>query len=400
MENRLKTNYFIYYIQQILLSCVSLLITGSVIQNFLLENGGTENSVSLYVSLLQVLQVIVMLMFSKKMENLKHFFRVMFLVYFMQTFLFVTMIYMSIRHNGPADRRFIILFSVSMFVGVFQSIRDVLSYKMPYYIMDMKDYGRVSGMSGVLMGVFGVAFSAAFSFFIAKNPYYSTMAVFSGIGLVFNLIISFLFGAYKNIQTSKSQNQTKEIHIFKYKPFYELIIPNLLRGISNGIFLLLATIALTCNVVDNVGIGIMVTISQVATIIGCFAFSMLSGKIKDGKLICFCSVIFGIIMPFLFWGKSQKVFLVLYLITYLLYICVNYAIPVLIARNIDFQCIGQYSAWRIAIHMLGTAIGSAIVPVLLKTIQATGCFIICGTTLLVCGVCYYLFEKKNSKERE
>ena len=47
-----------------------------------------------------------------------------------------------------------------------------------------------------------------------------------------------------------------------------------------------------------------------------------------------------------------------------------------------------------AIHTLGTAIGSAIVPVLLKIIGGIGTLVACGIMMLISGVSYYGFEKE------
>ena len=94
-------------------------------------------------------------------------------------------------------------------------------------------------------------------------------------------------------------------------------------------------------------------------------------------------------------GNSQKMFLIVYFTVYLFYNFVNYAVPVLVARNIDYGCIGQYSAWRMALHTVGTAIGSALVPVLHQIIGGVVCLIVCGVLLLICGVCYYRFERRS-----
>ena len=58
MSKEYRKNHIIYYIQQFLASMAGILITGSVIQSFLLECGCSEYSVSIYVSVMQAIQVI------------------------------------------------------------------------------------------------------------------------------------------------------------------------------------------------------------------------------------------------------------------------------------------------------------------------------------------------------
>ena len=155
----------------------------------------------------------------------------------------------------------------------------------------------------------------------------------------------------------------------------------------------MAVIGYSCDVLDSTGAGILVTLAQFATLTGCFMYSMLDGKLKDGTLTMLSGIAFCLLLPFMLLGNSQKVFLTVYFLVYLFYNFVNYAVPVLVARNIDYACIGQYSAWRMALHTVGTAIGSAMVPMLLKQVGGVGSLIVCGVLLLICGVCYYRFER-------
>jgi hypothetical protein len=260
----------------------------------------------------------------------------------------------------------------------------------------MKRYGKVTGTSGVLLGILGAVFSASLSYFISKYPYFYVMAIFSGIGLVFTTLSGILIQNYDNRFPNQINVENEPIHIFRYKPFYQLLMPNLFRGISNGIFLMMVTIGYFEGILDGAGTGVMVTIAQIATIIGCFLYSLLAGRVSEGKIILVSGALFALVLPFAFVTSTQKYFFVIYLISYFLYNIVNYAIPVLIARKIDYQCMGQYSAWRMVIHMGGTAIGNAIVPVMLNVIGSFTTLVCCGVMLFVCTYFYYRFECKKS----
>lgn len=390
-----RKNYILYYIQQIVVCCASILLTGSVFQIYLLESGFTQETVSIYVSIMQGIQVLAMILLAKIIESLHNIFNLTAVTYFVQVLLFVVMLYFSIKHNEPIQQKYLVIFIVSFFVSIYQGINSILVYKIPFFIIDMKEYGKVSGFSGVLVGIVGVLFSGALSYVLSLYPYFHVMGIFSGIGIILTTLAGITLKRFK-IKQLEQQNSSEKINLFGYKPFYQLIIPNLCRGISNGIFVLAATIGYSQNILNSVGTGLMVTLSQIATIIGCFLYSILTSRIKDGTLIAVSGIIFCALLPFSLVGNTQNVFLMIYSIAYLLYVCVNYAIPVIIARKIDYRCIGQYSAWRIAIHFGGTAIGNALVSPLVNHVGSTGTLIFCGVLMLVCGICYYKFEKSNS----
>ena len=395
MSKEYRKNHIIYYIQQFLASMAGILITGSVIQSFLLECGCSEYSVSIYVSVMQAVQVIAMLLLAKKVENIKNMFGTYASTYFVQIMLFFVMIYLSIHHTAPVEQKYLYIFIISLIVSLFQGINAVLGYKLPYYIIDMKRFGTISGISGVVIGIGGVLFSGALSYFINRYPYFRVMTFFYGIGLICTTLTGILIKNYDNKFNGQTNKTKDSINIFQYKPFYQLLVPNICRGISNGIFLMMVTIGYAEGVLTSSGTGIMVTLSQIATIVGCFLFSVLAEKIREGKLVLSSGLLFSFILPFTFIIKTQKAFLIVYFIVYFFYVIINYAIPVLIARRIDYHCIGQYSAWRMVIHMGGTAVGNALVPILLAYIGSNGTLIICGALLIICSVGYYKFEKKS-----
>ena len=395
MSKKYKKNHIIYYIQQLLANTASILITGSVIQSFLLECGCSENSVSIYMSVMQAIQVMAILLLARKVENIKNIFRTYAGTYFVQVALFVVMFYLSICHTEPVGRKYLYLFSAGLVVSLFQGINAVLGYKLPYYIIDMKHFGIISGITGVLIGIGGILFSGALSYFLNQYPYFSVTAVFSGIGLIFTIVTGMLIKNYENKSDGKIDETKDSVSMFRYKPFYQLLIPNICRGISNGIFLMIATIGYKEAVLNSSDIGNMVILSQVATIAGCFLFSVLEGKLREGKIILGSGLLFAFVVPFSFIIKIQNVFLVIYFIAYVLYVIVNYAIPVLIARRINYHCIGQYSAWRMVIHMCGTAVGNGLVPILLAGIGSNGILIVCGFLLVASSVGYYKFEKNS-----
>lgn len=60
---------------------------------------------------------------------------------------------------------------VSLFIGLI----NVLSYKMPHHIMNIKEYGRATGQSGVISGVLGIAITALMTLALNKFDFFKTM---------------------------------------------------------------------------------------------------------------------------------------------------------------------------------------------------------------------------------
>ena len=65
----------------------------------------------------------------------------------------------------------------------------------------------------------------------------------------------------------------------------------------------------------------------------------------------------------------------------------------MVALHVDYNCLGQFTAWRMGIYTLGTAIGGVCVPLFLDLVGGFNTLLIAGITMLVCGVGYYVFDR-------
>ena len=67
----MKENHNKYLLQSTLYSTANMMIAGSVIQAFLLESGVAESIVTWYLSLVQIIQVSVMMCLSLVIDRIK-----------------------------------------------------------------------------------------------------------------------------------------------------------------------------------------------------------------------------------------------------------------------------------------------------------------------------------------
>ena len=395
MKNR---NNLVFYLQATIYNCAFLFISGSIVQSFMLESGINESKVSFYVSALQIIQVIVMLVISGLVENIKNIFKSLAFSYYAQCIMVAGMLFFALKQDINVTVKYVVIFSLSIISSLFLGVVNILTYKLPYHIINVKDYGRITGQSGVIVGIAGAAFSGALSLFLGKYKYFDVMTVFLFLAIVMFLATGILMKAYKPIEpdTPNEEKGTK-INIFKYKPFYILLAPNFFRGFSFGIYNLAAVIGYYEKALDGRGAGLLVTLSQIATIIACQTYAFLVRRYKNNIIILVSTIGYCLLVPLMLMGNNQIIFLIFYFISYFLIVYPTYAIPVMITEHIDYNCLAQYTAWRMGIYTLGVAVGGMCVPLLLGWFGGMGTLLVCSMTFIPCGLGYYLFERQILK---
>lgn len=397
--NTAKKNTVLFYLQQVSFTLTQLIAFGTIFCTFMLESGISETEVSICTTVFQVVQTATMILISRLAENKKIVLKGIGVCCFSYALVIAAMLFLSVRSNSPVSTSYVLLFTVGTVVSLFAGLYNVLSYKQPHLIMDIKNYGKIIGQIGVISGILGIALSSTMSFLCENYDYFNVMTFVCIFGIILAVVsglISFFFIPTDSENVTKSE---KSIKIFRYKPFYQLFVPNLLRGFSTGIFNLIAVIGYYCEILDSAGAVALVTASQIATLLSSQCFSFISQRNKNGILCLVSSIVCLVCFPAITAGGSKTMFIVFYFIAYLFFNFINNAIPVVVALHIDYNCLGQFTAWRMGIYTLGTAIGGACVPILLKWFGSFNTLLIAGITMLVCGVGYYIFDKKATAEK-
>lgn len=391
-------NIILYYIGQAAYGCVTLMAMGTIFQSFMLECGISETKVSLCVSVIQIVQTLTMLLMSKFAENIKNIFSTVAICLFAQVLPLGAMLFICINNGVSVESRYILLFASGLILSFFMGIYSILCYKQPFHIMNISEYGKVTALMGVISGILCTAVSGAISFALKGSPYFSTMSIVCIIGIVLAIVSGAVNFGYVKLNVNQSQKADKKINIFRYKPFYKLLIPNIARGISTGIFNLTAVIGYYCNILDTASAALLVTLSQVAAIVSCLTYAYFASKRKSGMVCLVSSIALVILLPFMTVSKSLLMFELFYFLGFFFLNYITNAVPVIVAENVDYNCIGQYTAWRMALFTGGIAIGGALVPLLLKFAGGTLTLLICGILMLPCGIGYYSFERQSRKE--
>jgi len=392
-EYVMKSNYIKYYLQQIFYNCVVILINGSVIQTFLMEYGVSGERVAMYVSVLQIVQVAVMLGVSGVVENLKNIIKASAWLTFAKVILVLALLFFSVMNSINVNVAFYTIFAVSILTHMCFGVTNVLAYKLPYHIIDIHDYGKVTSISGIMIGICGSLFSALIMHCTKYYDYFRVMALIYSAGAVMMLISLLLGLSFKPMPVNEKTDEKEKVNIFKYKPFVALSVPNILRGFCSGIFGVAAVVGYHYKILDSTSANALAVLLQISTVIGCFVYSLFSRKNKEGLIILLASIGTAICMPLMLFGYSGKVFLIVYLIGNFILNFINYAVPVAVTKIVEYRYMGQYSAWRMLFHTFGTAIGGASVTFMLNTFGGVPTMIIGGGCQLISGISYYAYMK-------
>lgn len=396
-ERVMRSNYIKYYLQQIFYNCAVILINGSVIQTFLMEYGVSGDNVAMYVSVLQIVQVLVMLGVSGFVENLKNIIKVSAWLTFAKVILLLALIFFSIMNGMNVNVAFYTIFAVSILTHICFGFTNVLAYKLPYHIIDINDYGKVTSISGVMIGIGGSLFSAMIMHFTKNYDYFSVMTVIYSIGAVMMFISLFLGLSFKPVPVINQGSEKEKVNLFKYKPFIVLFVPNLLRGFCAGIFGVATVIGYHYKMLDSSNANTLALLLQISTVTGCFVYSLMSRKNKEGLIILIASISTAVCMPAMLIGNSSKMFMVMYLVGNFALNFINYGVPVAVTKIVEYRYMGQYSAWRMMLHTFGTAAGGMAITFMLHTFGGIPTMIIGGLCQVISGIVYYVYMRKLEK---
>ena len=315
--------------------------------------------------------------------------------------LLFTMMFFCIK-GGTPDVIYFAVFASGTLAALFYGLHGVLSYKLPYKIMDIKEYGRILGLSGVFLGLFSTLFSFIMSYFTGSKSYdfFKVMTVFFGVGVLMFILNTAVSLSYKELPDATGINEKSEkINIFGYKPFYILLAPNLLRGFHTGVWGVIMVIGNRCGIVDGEKGAFLTVLLQGSLMVGCFIYSRIASKAEDGKLIFFSSILTAVLAPFMLTGKNPILFFVFYLIVSLFKNFIDYGVPTAVTKIVDYRCIGQYSAWRMVLHTLGTALGGIAVPYMLDFFGAFMTLVVAGLFQIVSGAVYFWYTNFYMKKQ-
>ena len=365
--------------------------TGAIMQTFLLQAGFSSSQVYVLNSLMQIMQVAMMLVLtflSGKIKRVKLVTSISYLSLILLAGVFLAgAINPELIKSGYVIAVFITA-GVS-YVGV--GLYTILSYCLPYYIIDMKDYGKMVGISTAIAGGASFLVSLVYSILLSKFSYMKTTAVFFVVSIVCFVLASAVCASMR-VKTAErggeASGKNDFIAVFKNKYTYVLLIPNFTRGLSVGIFNVIATIAISTSILNETTSSYLNVILQIATFAGNVFFAFAYKKLSAKNVLLFATL--GVCISFPFSLELGVVgFFCCFAAASFFRLVTDTAIPVIITEIIPEEQIGSYTSIRMLIFTGAQAVATLLITPLKNAIGYGGVLIFATVMLFICGATYY-----------
>lgn len=372
--------------------------SGAIMQTFLMQVGFSEEQIYLLNSLMQVMQVAMMLVLtflSGKIKRVKAFTSISYL-----SLIILTVVFLTGAINPELVKSFyviaVFIAAGISYVGV--GLYNILSYCLPYYTIDMKDYGKMAGVSVAISG--GVSFLASlvYSLLLTKFSYMKTTASFFVISIVCFIITSIVCASMraKEPEGNEGREGNDVTAVFKNKHTYILLLPNFTRGLSVGIFNVIATIAISESILNETTSSYVNIILQVATFLGNMFFAFAYKKLSTKKLLLFATIGVSVSFPFSLKFGVIGFFLCFAIASFFRFVT-DTAIPVIITEIIPQDQIGAYTSIRMLVFTGAQAVATLLITPLKTAVGYTGVLIFATVMLFICGITYYAVAKSVKK---
>ena len=369
--------------------------SGAIMQTFLIQAGFLEEQVYLLNSLMQIMQVAVMLVLtflSGKIKRVKTVTSISYLSLILLTGVFLLgAINPELIKRGYVIAVFIV--AAVSYVGV--GLYTILSYCLPYYTIDMNDYGKMTGISTAIAG--GVSFltSLTYSLLLSKFSYMKTTSSFFLLAIVCFILTSIVCASMqvKSVEANKEDKEKANvISVFKNKSTYVLLIPNFTRGLSVGIFNVIATIAISTSILNETTSSYVNVILQIATFAGNVFFAFAYKKLSTKNVLLLATL--GVCISFPFSLEFGVIgFFCCFTVASFFRFVTDTAFPVIITEIIPKEQIGPYTSIRMLIFTGAQAVATLLITPLKNAVGYTGVLIFATVMLFICGITYYAVAK-------
>ena len=369
--------------------------TGAIMQTFLIQAGFSARQVYVLNSLMQLMQVAMMLVLTFLSGKIKRVKAVTSISYLSLSLLTAVFLMGAINPDLIKHGYVIAVFIVAgvSYVGV--GLYTILAYCLPYYVIDMKDYGKMTGISVAIGGGASFLVSLVYSILLSKFQYMKTTAAFFIIAIVCFILSSFVCASMR-VKAAEAgveeQEKSDLVAVFKNKHTYILLLPNFVRGLSIGIFNVIATIAISTSILNETTSSYVNLILQIATFAANVFFAFAYKKLSTKNLLLFATL--GVCISFPFSLELGAIgFFCCFAVASFFRFVIDTAIPVIITEIIPKEQIGPYTSIRMLIFTGAQAVATLLITPLESAIGYTGVLIFATVMLFICGATYYAVAK-------
>lgn len=385
-----------FYISCILEQIMLVFASGAVLQTVLLEMGLSPETTNQFTGIQTGVQVAAITIFSIWSDRVRNLIR----SYGLSCLLFLPLLVFLFLACSDAigDQLFLsLLYFTAIIYNIAYGIAGIVGLKMPYQIFDMKEYGRISGVTGVVAGIAALLLSAALTWLQTSFPYLQIVQVGMGIAIIVTLIRAYMLCSLKPIHSFEiKKGPVRKFNFLKYKPFSFFIVPNLLRGLSCGLLSVSVSIGYYTGQLNSQSASILAVITSLVTILGCGIYALMAGRITERAILLASSIGVFLFMPLVTLFNSTTTFLIFYGFAWFVVVFINYAVPVAVTKIADYDSMGRYSAGRMLINNAGNMLAGFLCVPMFRLIGVQPTMFLFAGFQLISGICYYIYMKKNN----
>lgn len=392
-ENNIK-----YYLCSAMRIVILLFTTGGIIQTFFAGIGFSVNQISTYTALTSGVQVCIMIVNIFIADRIKNVRKLSALLRLGPAVLCVVMLVFCAYRGINVNIAFKITIVLCIVLNIFEGVSNVLIYKLPYLVVDIKNIAWIENNVSIIGGICSIAISFLISMLSVRYSYNSVMSVAFSISIllcVFSTIIILSMKENKNVEVKTSESFSFEK--LKKKEFVYFYTPNLLRGMATGVINIISVICIK-NITSNQAIvSGLVTLLSVSAIAGCFLYQLIKKKLTTVQVYVIFSVVMAVFLPLMLIGKSIYVFYITYFVVGMCFNIINVSGSVFATELMDFNDMGTYTSSRLILMTLGQTVAGVIISAVIDKVPSAVILIAGGFAQLISGLMYHLWKTRFSK---
>lgn len=406
MTPKIKKN-LIWLLSGSTLNAAAISFSGSVLTPFFLRCGMSEGQISVYLSFLQVVNLIFPLFIAglaAECRNSRRYAALWRIVCAALTMLFAIFCAVTV------DVR--LFFAMMLLIGgtsaMATAIQNVYEYKVPCEVIDLQYYTVYSARSGIFIGIVGILIGFLLPYLYTKLPYmlvtgiaFATAGILMGLSALTFICMKPLKADNADEDTSDTQHTGKLpfhpirdfIRLLSNPDFRFLVLPNLGRGIGNGLISLIPVIALRESILTEENAAILTSAAKIATLLSCLVYTRMVVRIGLART-CLIGGLVLAILPLTVFGSTIW-FLIAYGIAYIGYYIVSMVIPNMMYRAIHEDIISIYNTWRLTLNTVGSVVSTMLLGFLMPYLPSAVLIAIGTAGYLLCTLGHYAYYRKK-----
>ena len=395
----MKKNISRYYLYIALYGIANMFCTGSILQTFLLKAGFSERQIYIYNALIQGIQVLTMfalVFFSDKIKKVK---ATVGMVLIAHTLLSIVLLIMANCTNNP----FVIylVYAVSGIVYVATGTYGVISYCLPYRIINMDNYGKLVGVSTAISGLATFSISLIYSYLVSIANYSTVMMWCYLLATLCIALAGYFCLSLKEVNKNKTLSKAGGYgELFRNKNTYILMLPSFLRGLTMGVISLLTVIGFNQLLLNTQTSTYLNILLQVATFSANILFAYCYRTASSGKLCIISTIGVASLLSVLLLVENSVWFICGYFLTYFFIMMFNTAIPVLVPEIIPENQIGAFTSVRMMLFTFGSMVASVIIDPIILVFGAKILLLFVASAQVISGGVHYIVWRKSKESQK